>query len=216
MTLEQLRIFIAVAEREHVTRAAHALNLTQSATSAAIAALETRHGAALFERIGRGIRLTEAGRLFLPEARAVLARAETAARLLGDLADLKRGSLVISASQTLANYWLPGVLLHFHKRHPGIDVTVSITNSTDVALAVQELHADLGFVEGPVDQQGLSVTDLGGDELYLVVAPDHPWAHQRPGHDDLKRGTWILREPGSGTRAAMAEALDSHGIAEAD
>ena len=75
MTLDQLRIFVAVAERQHVTRAAQALNLAQSAASAAIATLEARHGTKLFNRVGRRIELTEAGTVFLAEARAVLARA---------------------------------------------------------------------------------------------------------------------------------------------
>ena len=73
MTLEQLRIFVAVAERLHMTRAAEALHLTQSAVSAAVNALETRHGARLFDRVGRGLALNAAGTAFLPEARAVLA-----------------------------------------------------------------------------------------------------------------------------------------------
>ena len=90
MTLEQLRIFIAVAERQHMTEAALALNLTQSATSAAIAALEERHGIRLFDRIGRRIELTELGRAFLPEARAVIARADEAAGLLSASAGLMR------------------------------------------------------------------------------------------------------------------------------
>ena len=85
MTLEQLRVFVAVAERQHVTRAAEALHMAQSATSAAVAALEARHGAKLFHRVGRGIELTEAGALFLPEARAVLARARAAELALSDL-----------------------------------------------------------------------------------------------------------------------------------
>ena len=93
MTLEQLRIFIAVAEKQHVTQAAGELNLTQSATSAAIAALEARYDIKLFDRIGRGIVLTQTGRDFLIEARAVLARARAAAQVLSDLAGLKRGSL---------------------------------------------------------------------------------------------------------------------------
>ncbi len=101
MTLDQLRVFVAVAEREHVTKAAKALNLTQSATSAAIAALEERHDVRLFDRVGRRIELTEAGRLFLPEARAVLARAEDAGIALAELAGLKRGRLRIVASQTV-------------------------------------------------------------------------------------------------------------------
>src|ERR1700720_4542338 len=107
MTLEQLRIFIAVAERQHVTRAAGELNLTQSATSSAIAALEARYGIKLFDRVGRGIVLTQTGRDFLGEARAVVARAKAAAQVLDDLAGLKRGSLTLAASQTVANYWLP-------------------------------------------------------------------------------------------------------------
>ena len=76
---EQLRIFIAVAEKEHITRAAGELNLTQSATSAAIAALETRYSIKLFDRVGRGIVLTQTGRDFLYEARGVVARAKAAA-----------------------------------------------------------------------------------------------------------------------------------------
>src|SRR3546814_17980483 len=87
-SLDQLRIFVAVAEREQVTQAARALNLTQSAVSAAIATLEDRHGAHLFDRVGRGIALTEAGRAFLPEARAVLARVEAASTVLADLSGL--------------------------------------------------------------------------------------------------------------------------------
>src|ERR1700686_4007426 len=115
MTLEQLRIFIAVAEKQHVTRAACELNLTQSATSAAIAALETRYGIKLFDRVGRGIMLTQTGRDFLNEARAVVARAKAAAQVLDDLAGLKRGSLSLAASNTVANYWLPQRIDTFRK-----------------------------------------------------------------------------------------------------
>ncbi len=85
MTLDQLRIFVAVAERQHVTRAAEALNLVQSAVSAAINALETRHAVKLFHRVGRGIELTEAGSVFFGEARAVLARAQAAELVLANL-----------------------------------------------------------------------------------------------------------------------------------
>ena len=82
MTLAQLRVFIAVAERQHLTRAAESLHIAQSAVSASIAALEAEHDAALFDRVGRGIRLTDAGRRFLIEARAVLASADQASRVL--------------------------------------------------------------------------------------------------------------------------------------
>nr|MDA8248863.1 LysR family transcriptional regulator [Rhodospirillales bacterium] len=128
MTLEQLRVFVAVAERQHVTRAAEALHLAQSAVSAAVAALEARHGTKLFHRVGRGIELTEAGSLFLAEARAVLARAEAAELMLSELAGLRRGTLRVQASQTIASYWLPRHLVAFRRAHPGIDVRLSIGN----------------------------------------------------------------------------------------
>ncbi|RYD25157.1 MAG: LysR family transcriptional regulator, partial [Lysobacteraceae bacterium] len=107
MTLEQLRIFVGVAEREHMTRAAEALNVTQSAASAAIAALEARYGVPLFHRVGRSIELSEAGRMFLAEARAVLGRASGAELALAEYAGLERGTLRLVASQTIAGYWLP-------------------------------------------------------------------------------------------------------------
>src|ERR1700742_3439393 len=133
MTLEQLRIFVAVAEHQHVTRAANELNLTQSATSAAIAALEARYGIKLFDRIGRGIALTRIGSDFLIEARAVLARARDATQVLNDLAGLKRGSLSIAASQTVGNYWLPRRVQTVHGAYPGIELQLGIPNSARVA-----------------------------------------------------------------------------------
>src|ERR1700761_6004194 len=151
MTLEQLRIFVAVATREHVTRAAADLNLTQSAVSAAISSLETRHDVRLFDRVGRNIVLNQAGELFLQEARAVLARAAAAETALADLGGLKRGRLSVHASQTIASYWLPERLVAFRQAHPGIEVEVEIGNTAEAAKAVIEGAAELGLVEGEID-----------------------------------------------------------------
>lgn len=213
MTLEQLRIFIAVAEREHVTQAAAFLNLTQSATSAAIAALEERHTVQLFDRVGRRIVLTDAGRLFLGEARAVLARAEQATRLLGDLAGMKRGTLRLAASQTIANYWLPPLMQTFRREHPGIVLELAVGNTSEVAQMVHAATVDLGIVEGEINDTALAIHSLCGDRLALVVAPGHSWANQPPsGSDDLKAGPWVMREAGSGTRAVCETALARHGL----
>ena len=114
MTLDQLRIFVAVAEQQHVTRAANVLALSQSAVSSSIAALETQYDVKLFHRIRRNIVLTDAGQQFLSEARAVLARASSAGNMLADLAGLRRGALSLAASQTVANYWIPKVMQRFH------------------------------------------------------------------------------------------------------
>ena len=217
MTLEQLRIFVAVAEQQHVTRAASELNLTQSATSAAIAALEARYGIKLFDRVGRGIVLTRTGSDFLVEARAVLARAKDATQVLNDLAGLKRGSLSIAASQTVGNYWLPRRVQTFHAAYPGIELKLSISNTEQVARMVREGSADLGLVEGEVDESLLAADEIDGDSLILAVGAKHPWANRtKVSAKDLPTSPWILRERGSGTRSMFEAALRQNGLKLSD
>lgn len=217
MTLEQLRIFVAVAEKQHVTRAASELNLTQSATSAAIAALEARYGIKLFDRIGRGIVLTQTGKDFLVEARAVLARAKDATRLLNDLAGLKRGSLSIAASQTVGNYWLPRRVQAFRAAYPGIELRLAISNTEQAARMVIEGSADLGFVEGEVDESLLSAKKIEGDALILAVGARHPWVNRaKVSAKDLPATSWVLRERGSGTRSMFEAALRQNGLKLSD
>ncbi len=213
MTLDQLRIFVAVAEREHLTQAAAALNLTPSAASSAIRVLEERYGAALFHRVGRRIEITQAGRIFLDEARATLARAEAAELVLSELGGLSRGSLAVQASQTIASYWLPAYVVRFHEAHPGIDLHLSVGNTETVTRAVIDGSAELGLVEGAIDAPALSATTVARDRVIVVVAPDHPWAGRRdlPAEEILAM-SWVLREPGSGTRSAFETALAQIGI----
>lgn len=214
MTFEQLSLFVAVAEREHLTRAAEAVHLTPSAVSAAIRNLEAYYGVALFHRVGRRIELTTAGRLFLPEARATLARAQSAAGLLSDLGSLRRGLLTLHASQTLSSYWLPPVLARFHLLYPGVEVRLITGNTQSVAEAVRDGQADMGFVEGPVDLPVLSVRPVARDALIVVVSPAHPWADGRTlDAADLSAARWVMRESGSGTRAAFEAAMAARGVA---
>jgi DNA-binding transcriptional LysR family regulator len=214
MTLEQLRIFVAVADREHVTRAAEALHLTQSAVSGAIQALEMRHGIALFARVGRRIELTQDGRMFVDQARTVLRAAAGAEQSLLELRGLKKGVVNIHASQTTGGYWLPGRLARFHAAYPGIEIKLSLGNTDQVAAAVRSGRAEIGFVEGLIDESDLETRQVGLDQLLIVVGASHPWnrlAQLRPRH--LTEGTWILREHGSGTRAIFEHALGKLGIA---
>ncbi|MDG5494986.1 LysR substrate-binding domain-containing protein [Niveispirillum sp. BGYR6] len=215
MTLEQLRIFLAVAEREHVTRAAEALHLTQSAVSAAIRALEERHGVTLLHRVGRRVELTPAGRAFQGEAAGVLARVQAAEQVLADLAGLKSGSLSIGASQTVASYWLPRYLVRFRQLYPGVAPHLAVGNSDAVAHWVLEGKAELGVVEGDVADAALLVTPVADDRLTIVVAPGHPWVgpHVAGIPFDPASTAWVMREPGSGTRAAFTAALPRLGLA---
>jgi len=214
MTLEQLRIFVAVAEREHVTRAAEALHLTQSAVSAAIGALESHYGVALFHRVGRRIELNEEGRLFLGEARAVLARAAAAELALAELSGLKRGTLSVQASQTIASYWLPARLVAFRRRHPQLGIQLTIGNTAQVAKAVADGAAEVGFVEGRIADPALELTEVDRDRLVIVAPPGHDFASKkRLVAEDLAGADWVLRETGSGTRSEFEAWLAGRGLA---
>lgn len=213
MTLDQLRVFIAVAEHMHVTRAAQALNMTQSAASASIAALENRCGVKLFDRVGRRIELTQSGELFLAEARAVVARAAQAEMVLAEISGLERGHLSLYASQTIANYWLPRHLHRFRLRYPRIGLQLKIGNTSQVAQAVAAGIADLGFVEGEVEDPVLTRLAVPGDRLVLVAGVGHP-AARRPSMAarELAELGWVLRERGSGTRQVFESALRDYGL----
>ena len=216
MTLDQLRVFVAVAESLNMRATGDRLHLTQSAVSATIAALETRHATRLFDRVGRGLALTAAGRDFLPEARAVLARADEARRVLEDLAGLARGEIRLAASQTLATYWLPPRLAAFVAAHPGVDVALSVGNSRQAVRAVLNGEADLGFIEGDLDSSDrtdrLVVQTVGGDRISLHARPGHPLSGRTLRPDDLRAAAWASREPGSGTRARVEAGLLALGV----
>ena len=213
MTLEQLRIYVAVAERQHVTNAARALNLAQSAASHAIAALEARHAIKLFHRVGRRIELTEAGHVFLVEARAVLGRADVAELALSEYGSLKRGTLSIQASQTIAGYWLPRYLVAFRKAYPQIKIHLAIGNTAQVAAGVEAGSAELGFVEGAVENAHFTSSPVARDQLVVVVGRDHPWVERtRLAPRDLIKSEWVLREAGSGTRSEFENALAHLGV----
>lgn len=213
MTLEQLRIFIAVAEREHITRAAEYLNLTQSAVSHAVTQLENAFQLSFFSRIGRRIVLTEAGRIFLEEARSVRNRADRTRERMNNLAGLHEGVLRVHASHTIASYWLPARLNRFRLAHPSIRLHVTIANTRDICKAVQSGEAEVGLIEGDLATPELCSDVVAADQLLLVVAPHHPWASTPPRPDQLTETHWVLRETGSGTRLEFERDLLRLGVA---
>lgn len=168
----------------------------------------------LFHHVGRGIELTGAGALFLVEARAVLARAASAELVLSELGGLNRGTLSIQASQTIPSYWLPRHLVTFRRTHPGIDIRLTIGNTAQAVTAVHEGTAELGFVEGMVDDPILARIQVARDQLVVLVGLEHSWASS--GHvtaAQLADSEWVMREPGSGTRSIFETDLEGFGIA---
>ncbi len=213
MTLDQLRVFVAVAERQHVTQAALALNVAQSAASNAIASLEATHKTKLFNRIGRHIELTDAGQAFLKEARAVLAAVDAAELALVEFGNLKRGVLSVQASHTIAHYWLPRRLATFRRVHPEIEIRMSIGNTAQVAIAVENRVAELGFVEAAIHSEQVDSTAVARDQVIIVASPEHGLVKRKSiAPRDLLDVEWVLRERGSGTRAVFEVALAQSGI----
>jgi DNA-binding transcriptional LysR family regulator len=217
MTLDQLRIFIEVAERGHMTRGAEALGMSQSAASAAIATLESLYQIKLFDRVGRGIQLTDAGRIFQREARAVLDRAAMARSVLQDLGGYPTGPVAIAASLTIATYWLPRRLAAFHAANPRVRLNVVIRNTRDVETAVVEGEVNVGLVEGPTAHPSLSRQQIDQDHLVLVVAADYPpLPVNGSGRLDLRAITWVVREAGSGTRRGLEDLALREGLSVDD
>jgi DNA-binding transcriptional LysR family regulator len=132
-------------------------------------------------------------------------------------AGLKAGKLMVAASETVARYWLPSRLRAFQAANPGIEVNVRIANTERAAMDVREGAADLGFVEGEVDDGALSVRRVDADALVVVVGPRHPLAKQpKLSAGWMTRTPWILREPGSGTRAMFERVLKKRGLGLSD
>lgn len=213
MTLDQLRIFVEVAERGHVRRAAEALGMSQSAASAAIAVLESCYQIKLFDRIGRGIEITETGRIFLREARAVLDRAAMARSVLQDLAGFPAGPVAIAASQTIATYWLPRRLAAFHAANPQVRLNVVIRNTHEVESAVVDGEVNVGLVEGPTLHPALIRQQIDHDQVVLVVAAGcPPLPVDAEGRLELRAVNWVIREPGSGTRRGLEDLAVHEGL----
>lgn len=214
LTLRQLQIFRAVAQTGSTTAAADGVALSQSATSAALNELERVLGAKLFDRVGKRLLLNDNGRVLLPTARALLEGAQNIEEGFADGGGGTQADLYVAASTTIGNYVLPPLLASFRTRAPHARLHVSIGNTLDVVTNVADFEADFGLIEGPCRASDVTVVPWMEDELVLVAAPSHPLSKAaRRGKltlKQLRQAHWLLREPGSGTREAVEQALLPH------
>jgi len=194
-TLEQLRSFVAVAENEHISRAAASLFLTQAAVTQQLRHFERAVGLQLLERDGRRVRLTDAGRSLAETCRAALRSVEVVDDSALAMKHLQAGSLHLGASPTCAAYYLPPHLAEFTRRHPGVKLNVTVDPSADLNRRVLVGALDCALIEGAPDPE-LLATELTRDELLLVAHRDHPLSHLR--HvtpPDLVRYLYLGRGP---------------------
>lgn len=208
--LEVLDLLVSVAETGSMGQAARRHGISQPAASMRIGALERRLRLVLLERGPTGSRLTTAGATVVDWAMPVLDAARAlvsgAAALLDEQGRLP---LRVAASLTIADHLVPGWLLALRTHEPEVRVALEVANTRAVAAAVRDGRADLGFVEGPHPPQGLRSRVIGADRLVTVVGPEHPWArrHRPLSLREVAMTPLLMREQGSGTRDAVAEAL---------
>jgi DNA-binding transcriptional LysR family regulator len=174
MELRQLRTFHKVAQVLSFTRAAAELNYAQSSVTSQIKALEADLNVALFERVGRRVRLTEAGRELLPYADKILDLAEETWRTVAEGGE-PTGGLVVGTIESITSYRLPALLELLHHRYPRLRLSMRTTPCGEIADALIHGVIDVAFImDERTDQKGLETVSLCDEELILVAAPEHP------------------------------------------
>ncbi len=202
-TLEQIRTFLVVASREHITRAARALGLSQPAVTQQVHLLERALGVPLLERLGRGVRLTAAGEEIASACLLVMRALENLERTARTVQGLEGGSLAMGAGQVAASYYLSPVLTAFSAAHPAVNVDIVTAPSDDVCERVSAGILDFGLVDGPVPKTKLSCVQVANDEVILAAHPAHPLAGQERIPADGLAGTTCLLWDGSAAEEAI-------------
>ena len=211
-----LDVVVTVARLGSMGAAARDLGLSQQAVSSRVRTVEHELGVEIFVRSPAGVDVTANGQVVLEWANALVSRASEFMAGIDSLTGARRATLVVAASKTVAEYLVPAWIATLATR---TDARISVRpmNSADVIDTVRTGEADLGFIESPGPAGGLDSALVSMDELYVVVAPDHPWARTRTiTADTLAEAPLIQREPGSGIRITLAEALAERGLQPAE
>jgi len=212
-TFKQLKIFSTVAEHQSYTHAARILYLTQPAVSMQIKQLEDFVGMPLFERMGKQIGLTEAGRELLHYAQTIQHQMDEATLMLKELKGVERGSLHLTMAST-ANYFAPQLIAAFHREYPKASITLDVTNRSGLVDAVENNQTDMAIMGKPPSGHHLVGLPFMDNPLVVIAAPSHPLVRQQPILlADLADEPFIVRESDSGTRMAVERFFERHNIA---
>lgn len=207
-TFRQLRVFIEVAKHLSFARAAEVLHLTPPAVTMQVKELEGHVGLPLFDRNGRKVTLTTAGEYMLVYARRVISTLKDAEDAAARLQQLEVGTLTIGMVST-AKYFLPRMLADFRREHEGIDIKLAVGNREQLVKMLQGNEVDIAVMGRPPKELATRAEPFAAHPHVFVAPPDHPLlkiAH--PTVDSLRPYGFILRERGSGTRAAMENFLE--------
>ncbi|MGH6638440.1 MAG: LysR substrate-binding domain-containing protein [Polaromonas sp.] len=213
VTLRQLRVFASVARHLSFVRAAEELSLTPPAVSMQIKELEEQVGLPLFDRSSRSVSLTTVGEYVLAHARRVLAVMRDAEDMVARFRGLQGGALDVAMVST-AEYFLPRLLALFRGEHPGIEIRLQVGNNRDQVVALmQQGEVELAIMGRPPREWATRAEPFALHPHVLVTSVDHPFARMEHVPAQALTGEgFIMREPGSGTRAALDEYMQAHHI----
>lgn len=210
--LRQLEMFEAIERYGSLTLAAEALNVTQPAISLQMRKLEAQLDLALLERAGRGVTITEAGQEVLHQARRINRVLDDLRENLRHFKGVQKGVLRIAVVST-ANYFIPEYLANFRKQHPGVEIDFRVANRDNILEMLASNESDLAITGQPPDDSDLIARPFKENPLVVIAPPDHPLAGRTDIEpEDLVQYPFVVREPGSGTRAAMERAFLEHGL----
>lgn len=211
-TLRQLQVFVAVARDLSFSKAARSLHLTQPAVSMQVRQLEQAAGVPLFERHARSTALTEAGRELLGRAHGINELLREATESLEALRGMRSGTLKLGAVST-AKYFAPSLLAEFAPSYPGVNVRFDVANREVIVKQLADNEIDLAIMGRPPRELRTVAAPFARHALVVIAAPGHPLARRRG--IPLKRlesEPFLIREPGSGTRAAMEKTFRERGV----
>jgi len=213
LTLRQLRTFEAVARHQSISRAAAELHLTQPAVSMQMKQIEEQIGLPIVELVGKRMFLTEAGQALRGHARAIAERMEALQHAMEQFRGLEAGLLRLAVVST-ANYFVPRLMADFHARWPGVRVALQVANRDEVLAALADNSTDLAITGRPPDTADVVAQACMDNPLVVIAAPAHPLT-SLPGIAlaRLAQETLVVREAGSGTRAAIERHFAAHGLA---
>jgi DNA-binding transcriptional LysR family regulator len=212
LTLRQLRVFEAVARHMSFTRAAQELHLSQPAVSMQVKQLEDCVGLELFEKLGKRIFLTAAGFEMLHCAQAVLFKLIEAEQVFAEMKGIEGGRLNIAVATTV-NYFATRILAEFNRHFPNVGISLEVTNREGLLERLAHNETDIVLMGQPPENIDIESTAFMDNPLVIIAAPGHPLANaERVELEQLKNETFLMREPGSGTRSALERLCASQGI----